>query len=177
MAFHFKLIFCLACLTIISSCKEELPDHVPEVNRALPLTPFYISELNVLRSDFLNWDSIKFRYNRQLRASYDRYNTVIEFISEQQYPDTLTLTFDRLNFKVNNPYLCGSPQTLASINKFGKRKYLSEGNEKSAFIYHQFSKDSAEISFNIKQNSYYRLPDNTILNGRIMGRFRLPRLK
>lgn len=177
MAFRYNTIIYFCLLAFAISCKEELPKTTPQVRILIPPKPFDIPDINVLHSDFLNWDSIPFRYNRQLINTWNyRYNTEIEFVSISSNPDTIKLTFDRMRYKTENPYLCGSPQAEVRINKFSKTKYQASGATKDAIIFHQFSNDSAEVSFDIIQTTNYRLPDNTILKARIKGKFRVPRL-
>lgn len=162
----------LISVLVFTSCEMNFVDPKPVISKSTPTAPIQTRNLNILGSDFFNWDSIEFRPNRIFTVDFSTRRN-IEFISTGS--DTLTLSFEKMNDDVETPYYCGFPQCKASLNKLGGNKISSTGSE-GVIVYDQFSSDSADLIFEINQRTNYRLPDNTKLTAKVKGRFRVPRL-
>lgn len=155
-----------------TSCEVKLDDPLILVSKTNPVGEISTRELNILGSDYLNMDSIEFRFN-QYKIQSDPYKIVIEFVSNQTNQDILTLAFEKFNGNMTTPYYCKYPQANGSINKLNANKIISVSNSGN-LIFDQFSDDSANIIFEFDLMTSHRLPNNTNLKAKINGRFRIP---
>jgi hypothetical protein len=159
----------------LSSCDVEIEEFRPVVRSVNPVSPIQTRETNFLGSDFLNWDSIYFKFLRYNEREFLNQNCQVVFLSNNAVPDTLILTFFRIPYNASTPYYCGNTSSYASVNKYPASKIISTGGGK--LIYDQLNEDSADLVFDLFQSSNYRLPDNTLLKAGIKGRLRVPHKK
>jgi hypothetical protein len=174
MDLRFKHIL-FALTSFLSSCDVEFEDLKPVVSVVNPITPIQTRQTNFLSSDFLNWDSVCFKFLRYNEGEFFNQNCQVVFLSNNAVPDTLILSFFRIPYNASTPYYCGNPSCYASVNKYSASKIISTGSGK--LIYDQLNEDSADLVFDLSQNSNYRLPDNTLLKAGIKGRLRVPHKK
>ncbi|MCC6817766.1 MAG: hypothetical protein IT245_02600 [Bacteroidia bacterium] len=171
---HFKLIYIFTLLIAFSSCAVEIEEPIPNISSGKSVLNSSITEVNTLRSDFLNWDSIEFHFSHFENITYfSNCNPV--FMSNAAIPDTLILRFTQLPYNNINQYYVGAPSSEARINKFPGRKINSNGN--GQITYTKIEGDSVEIGIDLLQNTFYRLPDNSNLKATIKGRFKMPKFK
>ncbi len=175
MAFHYKIYFYLFVI-LFSACEVKIVEPQTIITKTTPVVPIQTRNVNVLGSEYFNWDSITFSLNRVITGFSLNKNSNFEFISNNPNPDTLIIRFDKFPNDISSAYYCGSTECSATLNKFSNQKISSSGYS-GAVIYEQINDDFAYITFEFMQNTNYRLPDNSKLKAKISGKFQVPHLK
>lgn len=172
MAFQCKTSVILLFLFMSASCVENIEESEPMVRSNLDPAKLPSGEMNCLRSECINWDSIYFTFSH-FELTNSEMNCHAVFYSNASARDTLELDFLYMPYDNSGVYYCSNPYSEARINKLSGNKIRSNGEGRIS--YRPVSKDSAEITIDMLQRTQFRLPDNTYLNARVLGRFMIPR--
>lgn len=168
MDFRFKF---LLILIIFSSCEKEIIKLEPFVgasNIDLELTDV---NPHFIKSDFYNFDSMEFTFSHYEPGTKDS-ELVPVFVGKNMSEDRLQFSFSILPYKNFTEYYAGGVKLKSNLNKLSGQKISGEGS--GPLVIKKINDNEAEIRFDIKIDTDYRLPNSKYLEAQILGRLRLP---